>query len=83
MTEGYGFIALAAAMLGRNNPLSIILSSIFFGFLFNGSQYMVRGANLPVGLIKLFVGLMILTGLVVSLIEVVSEKLHQVRRKPR
>lgn len=81
MTEGYGFIAIAAAMLGRNNPLSIILSSTFFGFLFNGSQYMVRGAKLPVGLIKLFVGIMILASLVGILIEILRKRMFQIRNE--
>jgi len=81
MTEGYGFVGIAAAMLGRNNPLGIILSSLFFGFLWSGSQYMVRGANLPVGVIKFFVGIMILTSLTGPIIEMLKRGLYRVRRK--
>lgn len=31
MTSGRGFIGMAAANLGRNNPIAIIFSSLFFG----------------------------------------------------
>jgi ABC-type uncharacterized transport system permease subunit len=32
MTSGRGFIGMAACNLGRNNPIIIIVSSLFFGF---------------------------------------------------
>ncbi|HZJ98543.1 MAG TPA: ABC transporter permease, partial [Tissierellaceae bacterium] len=32
MTSGRGFIAMAAASMGLNHPLFIIISSLFFGF---------------------------------------------------
>lgn len=32
MTSGRGFIGMAACNLGRNNPVIIIISSLFFGF---------------------------------------------------
>jgi len=76
--EGYGFIGIAAAMLALNNPLGIILSSIFFGFLYSGSVYMTRGAGLTIGAVQFFVGIMILVTLVSPLIEKIIE-----RKKPK
>jgi len=78
LTYGYGFIGIAAAMLALNNPLGIILSSFFFGFLYTGSLYMTRGAGLTIGAVQLFVGIMILVTLVSPLIEKITE-----RKKPK
>lgn len=36
-SEGAGFIGIAAALLARNNPLGVILTSVFFGILEYGS----------------------------------------------
>jgi len=76
--DGYGFIGIAAAMLALNNPLGIIFSSFFFGFLYSGSVYMTRGAGLTIGAVQLFVGIMILVTLVSPLIEKITE-----RKKPK
>jgi len=78
LTYGYGFIGIAAAMLALNNPLGIIFSSFFFGFLYIGSLYMTRGAGLTIGAVQLFVGIMILVTLVSPLIEKITE-----RKKPK
>ncbi len=36
-SEGVGFIGIAAALLGRNHPIGIIVASLFFGVLEYGS----------------------------------------------
>jgi simple sugar transport system permease protein len=74
LTYNYGFIGIAASMLALNNPLGIILSSIFFGFLVTGSLYMTRGAGLTIGAVQLFVGIMILATLVSPLLTKVTER---------
>ena len=74
LTLNYGFVAIAASMLALNNPLGIIISSTFFGFLVNGSLYMTRGAGLTVGAIQLFVGIMILATLVSPLLTKVTKR---------
>lgn len=42
MTEGYGFLAIAVALLGSLNPIGIIFSALFFGALQNGAGFMQR-----------------------------------------
>jgi len=74
LTYGYGFTGIAAAMLALSNPLGIILSSVFFGFLVTGSLYMTRGAGLTIGAIQFFVGVMILATLVSPLIGKITER---------
>lgn len=36
-SQGYGFIGIAVAFLGRGNPIGIIFSAIFFGALYRGA----------------------------------------------
>jgi simple sugar transport system permease protein len=35
-TAGYGFVGIAAALMGRSHPLGIILASLLFGALYQG-----------------------------------------------
>lgn len=47
---GYGFAAVAVALLGRLNPWGIIASALFFGALAAGSGSMERTANVSANL---------------------------------
>jgi simple sugar transport system permease protein len=44
-TSGYGFDAIAVALLGHNHPIGIVLSSLLFGAMQNGSTYMQFAAG--------------------------------------
>jgi len=35
-TNGYGFVGIAAALMGRNHPIGIILAGLLFGALYQG-----------------------------------------------
>jgi len=35
-TNGYGFVGIAAALMGRNHPVGIILAGVLFGALYQG-----------------------------------------------
>ena len=47
---GYGFAAVAVALLGRLNPYGLIASALFFGALAAGSGSMERTANISANL---------------------------------
>ena len=47
---GYGFTAVAVALLGRLNPFGIIASALFFGALTAGSGSMERAAGVSANL---------------------------------
>ncbi|MDQ2799893.1 MAG: hypothetical protein M3Y13_09645, partial [Armatimonadota bacterium] len=47
---GYGFAAVAVALLGRLNPYGIIASALFFGALAAGSGSMERTAGVSANL---------------------------------
>ena len=59
-SPGYGYLAIAVALLGNLEPLGIILSSILFAALLNGADAMQRTAGVPVPVIYIIEGLVIL-----------------------
>ena len=61
---GYGFTAVAVALLGRLNPAGIVLSALFFGALAAGSGSMERTAGVSSVLVYVIqaVALLVLLG---------------------
>jgi simple sugar transport system permease protein len=59
-SPGYGYSAIAVALLGKAHPLGIILTAFFFGGLRQGAGSMQRLAQVPVTVVYLLEGLVIL-----------------------
>lgn len=59
-SPGYGFTGIAVAVLGRNNPCSILLSALLFGVLEAGSMKMSYSAGISSNMVKVIQGLVIL-----------------------
>ncbi len=49
---GYGFDAIAIALLGRNHPLGVVLAAFLFGALRNGASRMQFFTQIPVDIIS-------------------------------
>ena len=47
LSPGYGFTAIAVALLGRLNPLGVVLAGLLFGALEAGAGAMQREAGVP------------------------------------
>lgn len=47
LSPGYGFTAIAVALLGRGQPIGIILTGVLFGALEAGAGAMQRDAGIP------------------------------------
>ena len=56
----YGFTGIMIALLGRLHPIGVVIASIFFGALYNGSAAMQIYAGVPRELVNLTIGLVIL-----------------------
>jgi simple sugar transport system permease protein len=52
-SSGYGFDAIALALLGRCHPLGVVLSALLFGFLRNGATRMQLVADIPIDIISI------------------------------
>ncbi|MEJ5201268.1 MAG: ABC transporter permease [Anaerolineales bacterium] len=58
-SPGYGYLAIAVALLGNLEPVRVIFSSILFAALLNGADAMQRAAAVPVPVIYVIEGVVI------------------------
>jgi ABC-type uncharacterized transport system permease subunit len=57
---GYGFDAIAIALLGKNHPAGVVLGAILFGAMRNGATRMQFLTQIPVDVISIIQGLILL-----------------------
>lgn len=60
LSPGYGYSAIAVALLARLHPLAMIASAVFFGALEAGAAAMQRDANVPSVLAQVIEALIVL-----------------------
>jgi general nucleoside transport system permease protein len=58
-STGYGFDAIAIALLGKNHPVGVILGSILFGAMRNGATRMQFLTQIPTDVISVIQGLIL------------------------
>jgi len=59
--SGYGFDAIALALLGRSHPIGVVLASLLFGLLEAGAQRMqAPPASVPIDIISIVQALIII-----------------------
>ncbi len=59
-SAGYGFDAIALALLGKSHPLGVVLAAILFGILRGGATRMQSLAGIPIDIISIIQGLVII-----------------------
>lgn len=59
-SSGYGFDAIAIALLGKSNPYGVILAAILFGAMRNGATRMQFLTQIPVDIISVIQALILL-----------------------
>lgn len=57
---GYGFAGIAVALLGRNHPLGILISAVFFGALASGGTQVDIETNVPRELVTVIQAIVII-----------------------
>jgi ABC-type uncharacterized transport system permease subunit len=60
LSPGFGFIAIAVALVGNLNPLWIVAAAFAFGVLQSGALAMQVEANVPKDVVSLIIGLVII-----------------------
>lgn len=60
LSPGYGYTGIVVALLGNNNPIGVLLSSIFLAAIFNGASTMSRVMNQPQGIVDFIQGVLII-----------------------
>ena len=71
-SPGYGFVGIAVAVLGRNNPWGVLLSALLFGALEAGGVSMQLFAKVPMDLVTIVQSLVILFLAAPSLIRLIT-----------
>jgi len=59
-SAGYGFDAIALALLGKSHPLGVVFAALLFGFLRSGATNMQSIARVPIDIISIIQGLIII-----------------------
>jgi simple sugar transport system permease protein len=59
-SAGYGFDAIAVALLGKSHPVGVVLSALLFGTLRSGATRMQSLAGIPIDIISIIQGLVII-----------------------
>ena len=75
LSPGYGFTAIAVALLARLDPLVVVLTAVLFGGLESGALAMQREAGIPAVTVSIVEGVLILLALAGS-----SAQLRSLRR---
>jgi general nucleoside transport system permease protein len=58
-SAGYGFDAIALALLGKSHPLGVVLASLLFGMLRSGATNMQSVSRIPIDIISVIQGMVI------------------------
>ena len=74
ISPGYGYSAIAVALLARLNPLGVIVAGIFFGALEAGGAGMQRDAGVPSGFVYVIEALVILGVVAVDRARIVASE---------
>jgi general nucleoside transport system permease protein len=60
ISGGFGFTAILVALLGRLNPVGVLIAAVFFAVLNNGAEAMSISANVPVAIATVIQALVVL-----------------------
>ncbi|WP_048811294.1 ABC transporter permease [Thermococcus gammatolerans] len=71
---GFGFDGIGVSLVGRNHPLGIILSAIFFGMLKAGTSSMQQ-TGVPLEIVRVIQGVIIITVAIPSLYDLIKKAL--------
>ncbi|NJE12096.1 ABC transporter permease [Thermococcus sp. LS2] len=70
---GYGFDGIGVSLVGRNHPIGIIFSGLFFGALKAGATYMQIEAGVPLEMVKVVQGIIVVAVAVPGLWDLVKK----------
>lgn len=76
-SPGYGYDAIAVALLGGANPIGVVLAAIFFGSLRAGSNMMQRTTAVPAAVASVIQGITVLFVVIAAAIPQVRRMLRQ------
>lgn len=76
-TSGYGYTAIVVALLANNNPIGVVIASIFLAGLSTGAQEMQMQTNISGQLTDVIVGLIIFFIAIEELYKIIIGKIQK------
>ena len=73
---GFGFDGIGVSLVGRNHPLGIILSAIFFGMLKAGTSAMQQ-TGVPLEIVRVIQGVIIITVAIPGLYDLITKTVRR------
>lgn len=80
--SGYGFTAIAVGLVGRNNPLGVIVAGLLFGILRSGANGMQNKAGTSKELVLILQGLVILSISAIAALEYLRARRNRLAEPP-
>lgn len=71
---GIGFLGIGIGLLGRNNPIGIVISAIFVAGLIIGGQNVERLTGVPPEIVDMIVGIIIISMSIPELVRVIRKR---------
>ena len=59
LNAGYGWNGISVAILASNNPIGVIFTSLLWGALDAGGQYMTRTTQIPNSIVEIIKGIIL------------------------
>jgi simple sugar transport system permease protein len=78
-SPGYGFDALAVALLSRGNPIAVMPTALFFGILRSGANAMQRATGVPSSIVFVIQGIAVLFVISGYALEAIARKRRSAR----
>jgi simple sugar transport system permease protein len=73
-SPGYGYTAIAVALVGRLHPLAVVLAGVLFGALEHGALAVQRQANVSSVVVEVVQGLVVATIAATTAFELASRE---------
>ena len=84
LNAGYGWNGISIALLARNDPVAVVFTSLLWGALDAGGQYMARTAHTPNSIIEIIKSIILFLMLAETIYERFGSKLlASLRSRPR
>ena len=74
--QGFGFVGIAVALMGRSHPFGVVIAAMLFGVLYQGGSELQFEMGIPVQMILVIQALVILfTGALENMVRLPFERL--------
>jgi len=82
LNAGYGWNGISVALLAANNPIAIIFTSLLWGALDSGGQYMTRTTQVPNSIVEIIKGIILFLIVARYIYSYIGNRLKRRKQQP-